>query len=147
MSFGIGLSNFANKLGKTFGYDKLRQFGNSVAKQSINGLRAASSLGGQVSGILGKVGQVADGLRGVPLIGGVASLVGGGISQAKSIVNMARQGVDGLEKVAKHAIEVGKTVDKHNSIGKSIMSGDTSNVISAAKEVASAASKNPFAAK
>ena len=145
MSFGIGLSNFANKLGKTFSYDKLRQFGNSVAKQSINGLRAASNISGQVSGILGKVGQVADGLRGVPIVGGVASLVGGGISQAKSLVNMARQGVDGLEKVANHAIDVGKTVDKHSSIGKSIMSGDTNNIISAAQDVASVASKNPFA--
>ena len=147
MSFGIGLSNFANKIGKAFSYDKVRQFGNSVAKQTVNGLHAVSNVGGQVSGILNKVGKVADGLRGVPLIGGIATLVGGGVNQAKSIVNLAKQGVDGLEKVANHAINVGKTVDKHSSLGKSIMSGNTGNIISAAQDVVSAANKNPFSTK
>ena len=144
MSFGRSFSNLTNRIGKSFSYDKLRQFGNSVAKQTVNGLHTASQIGGQVSGIINKVEKVADGLRSVPVIGSVAGLVGTGLSQARMITNLARQGVDGLEKVTKHAIDVGKTVDKHSSLGKSIMSGDTKNVISAAKEVTSVASRNPF---
>lgn len=144
MTFGRSFSNLTNRIGKSFSYDKLRQFGNSVAKQTVNGLHAASQIGGQVSGILNKAENVADGLRAVPIIGGMAGIVGSGLSQARAVTNLARQGVDGLEKVAKHAIDVGKVVDKHSSIGKSIMSGNTSNVISAAKEVTNIARKNPF---
>ena len=130
-----------NKIGKAFSYDGLRQLGNSVAKQTVNGLRSASDLGGKVSGILGKAQEVTDGLRGVPIIGGLANVIGGGISQAKGIVNMARQGVDGLEKIA---TTVSDTADKHSSLGKSIMSGDTNNMISAGKDFASMVAKNPF---
>lgn len=142
MTFGKSFSAFTNKIGKAFSGESFRQLGNSVAKTTLNGLKSAADLGGQVSGILGKAQEVTDGLRGVPLIGGLANVVGGGISQAKGIVNMARQGVDGLEKIAK---SVSDTADKHSSLGRSIMSGDTNNVISAAKDFASVAqSANPF---
>ncbi len=144
MTFGRSFSNLTNRIGKAFSYNNLRQFGNSVAKQTVNGLHTASQIGGQVSGILDKAEKVADGLRGMPVIGSVAGLVGTGLSQARMITNIAKQGVDGLEKVTKHAIDVGKTVDKHSSLGKSILSGDTNNIISAAKEVTNIARKNPF---
>ena len=148
MQIGKALSSFANKIGKGMDYNSLRQLGGSIAKTVGSGLHEAGNIGGQVSGILGKAREVADGLRGTPLIGGVASLVGGGLSQAKTILDFGRKGVSGLEKVAKHAADVGNTVDSHHKlIGSSVMSGNTGNLISVAKDIAAAANKNPFTTK
>jgi len=145
MQLGKSLGNFARKIGKSFDYNSLRQLGGSIVKTVGSGLHEAANIGGQVSGILGKARQVADGLRGVPLIGGVASVVGGGLSQAKSILDFGRQGVSGLEKVAKHAVNIGKTVDTHHKlIGGNLMNAPADSIITAAKDIAAVANKNPF---
>lgn len=145
MTFGKSFNNFTRRIGKAMDYNKLRQLGGSVMKAAASGLHEAANIGGQISGVLGKARQVADGLRGVPLIGGMASVVSGGISQAKSVLDLGRGGVQGLEKAVKHVANVGNTVDSHSKlIGKSVMSGDTNSIIGAAKDIASVASKNPF---
>ncbi len=137
---------FAKRIGSKTSYGALRQIGNKVAKSLHTGIDEAIDIGGKASHILGKAREVTDKLRGVPLIGTAATVVGGGISQVKNVLDLGRKGVKGLEKVVKHSEAVGKVVDSHHkTIGKAIMSGDSDNIIGAAKSVIDVAQKNPFA--
>lgn len=148
MNIGKSFNNFTRKIGKAMDYNKLRQLGGSVVKAAASGLHDAANIGGQISGVLGKVRQVADGLRGVPLIGGIASVVGGGLAQAKSVLDLGRGGVQGLEKAVKHVANVGNTVDSHQKlIANGWKSGDTTSIVGAAKDIANVASQNPFLTK
>jgi hypothetical protein len=143
---GPKIGAFAKKLGSKTSYGALKQIGNKFAKSLHTGIDEAVDLGGKASNILGKAREVTDKLRGVPLIGTAATVVGGGISQVKNVLDMGRKGVKGLEKVVKHSEAIGKVIDTHHkTIGKAVMSGDTDNIIGAAKSVIDVAQKNPFA--
>ncbi len=136
---------FTKKIGSKTSYGALRQFGNKVARSIHSGLDDADSIGGQISHVLGKVRDVADGLRGVPIVGSAATIVGGGISQVKNVVDMGRKGVKGLEKAVKLGEAVGNVIDTHHkTIGKAITNGDTNAIIDATKSVVNLSQKNPF---
>ena len=143
---GKKIGDFSRKLGQKTSYGAIKQFGNKVAKSLHSGIEEAEVIGGKASHILGKVRDVTDGLRGVPVIGTAATIVGGGISQAKNILDMGKKGVKGLEKAVKHSEAIGNVVDTHHkTFGKAIMSGDAGNIIGATKSVMDVAQKNPFA--
>jgi hypothetical protein len=147
MSFlGKKIGEFASKkLGGKTSYTSLKQFGNKLSKSLHSGLDEAHEIGGKVSHILAKARDVTDGLRGMPVVGTAATIVGGGLSQVKNVVDMGRKGVAGLEKAVKHSEAVGHVIDNHHkTIGKAVMSGDTDSIIGAAKSVALVAQKNPF---
>ena len=142
---GKKIGEFTKKLGSKTTYGALKQFGNKVAKSLHSGIDDAVDIGSKVSNVLGKVQNVADGLRGVPIIGSAATIVGGGISQVKNVIDMGRKGVKGLEKAVKHTEAIGNVIDTHHkSIGKAITNGDTASIIGAAKGVVDVVQKNPF---
>jgi phage tail tape-measure protein len=142
---GKKFGEFTKKIGSKTTYGALKQFGNKVSKSLHSGIEDAADIGGKVSNVLGKVRDVADGLRGVPIVGTAATIVGGGISQVKNVIDMGRKGVKGLEKAVKHTEAIGNVIDTHHkSIGKAITNGDTSSIIGAAKSVVDVAQKNPF---
>ena len=143
---GKKIGEFTKKLGQKTSYGALKQIGNKVAKSLHSGIEDAIDIGGKASNILGKVRDVTDGLRGVPVIGTAATIVGGGVSQVKNILDMGTKGVKGLEKVVKRGEAIGNVIDTHHkSIGKAVMSGDTASIIGATKSVMDLAQKNPFA--
>ena len=142
---GKKFGELTKKIGSKTTYGALKQFGNKVSKSLHSGIEDAADIGGKVSHVLGKVRDVADGLRGVPIVGTAATIVGGGISQVKNVIDLGRKGVKGLEKAVKHTDAISNVIDTHHkSIGKAITSGDTSSIIGAVKSVADVAQKNPF---
>lgn len=143
---GKKVGEFASKkLGVKTSYGSLKQFGNKLARTLHSGLDEAGEIGGKVSHVLGKAREVTDGLRGMPVVGAAATIVGGGLSQVKNVVDMGRVGVKGLEKAVKHSEAIGNVIDTHHkTIGKAVMNGDTHDIIGAAKSVVQVAQKNPF---
>jgi hypothetical protein len=138
-------NEFSKQIGNKTSYGGLKQFGNKLSKSLHSGLDDVADISGKVSHVLGKARDVADGLRGVPVVGGMASVVGGGLSQVKNIVDIGQKGVKGLEKAVKHSEAIGNVIDTHHkTIGKAITNGDTSNIVGAVKSVAEIAQKNPF---
>ena len=138
-------NEFSKQIGNKTSYAGLKQFGNNLSKSLHSGLDDVADISGKVSHVLGKARDVADGLRGVPVVGGMASVVGGGLSQVKNIVDIGQKGVKGLEKAVKHSEAIGNVIDTHHkTIGKAITNGDTSNIVGAVKSVAEIAQKNPF---
>ena len=120
--FGRALDSFGNKIGKTFSYNRMRQFGNKVANFADQGLKVADQVGSVASNILGKSADVANGLG--------FGVVGTGLNLAKNIVNIGRKGVQGLEKQIEVGKNVGRAIDKnHVSLGNAIKNGDTPTII------------------
>jgi hypothetical protein len=138
-------NEFSKQIGNKTSYGGLKQIGNKLSKSLHSGLDDVDHITGKVSNALGKARDVADGLRGVPVVGNVASIVGGGLSSIKNVVDIGQKGVKGLEKVVKHSEAIGNVIDTHHkTIGKAITNGDTSNIVGAVKSVAEIAQKNPF---
>lgn len=114
VTLGRKILGFANKLGNKISHTNFAQLGNKIVKGVDNGLRTIKKVGDYASKGLGTVVNIADKLRNVPVIGGVASVVGGGASQLRSVVDLGRYGVDNLEKavhIGKQ--EVHKTISQH----------------------------------
>lgn len=121
--FGKKMDDFGQMLGRKLSYNSLRQFGNKISGGIHKGLVNIDHFGQQVSQGLGKATEVLDGIRSLPVIGGVANAIGGGVSQLKSMVDLGRRGVQGLEKVVSHADVVG------NSLNKAITTGDPKDIV------------------
>ena len=107
---GKKITGFANKIGSKLSYRNMRQLGNKLEKGVELGLREVRDVGGLVNKGLGKVIDISDKLRGAPVIGEAAALVGGGASQLRKVVDLGNKGVDKLEKVIDKGRDQVKTV-------------------------------------
>ena len=115
--FGKAISGVGNKLGhfgKNLGatYGKTRSIAMEVGQAAHKGLDMAHNLANQADTILGKAQNIVDKGRGIPIIGTAASLLGGGIAQARNVVKIGNKGVEGLEKTLKATEGYANAVDK-----------------------------------
>ena len=113
--FGKTIAGFANKIGKTasnLDYGKVRHIAIDAGKIADKGLSAIKSAGKSTENVLGTAQKFVDSARGIPIIGAGASLLGGGLAQARNVVSLGNQGVSGLEKVVGAAKQVANNVDK-----------------------------------
>ena len=113
--FGKTISGFANKFGNSIGkldYGKIRHIAMDAGKFADKGLGILHSVGKTADSVLGTAQKYADMGRGIPVIGTAASLVGGGLAQARNVVRLGNRGVEGLEKVVKEVKNVSNGVDR-----------------------------------
>ena len=87
-TLGKKIAGFANKIGSKLSYSNMRQLGNKLEKGVELGLREVRDVGGIANKGLGKVIDIADKLRGAPVVGEFASLVGGGASQLRNVIGL-----------------------------------------------------------
>lgn len=99
VSLGRKIEGFGNKIGRKFSKENMTKLGNKVMKGVDLGLKEVRDVGNLANKGIGKVIGITDKLRGAPVVGEFAALVGGGASQIQKIVGGATKGVDKLEKM------------------------------------------------
>ena len=88
----------------------MTKFGNKLVKGVDLGLKEVRDIGNLANKGIEKVIGITDKLRGAPVVGEFASLVGGGASQLKNLVGSATKGVDKLEKMVDKSKDTVHTV-------------------------------------
>jgi hypothetical protein len=109
-TLGKKIAGIANKIGTKFSKDNMTKFGNKIVKGVDLGLREVRDIGNLANKGIGKVISVTDKLRGAPVVGEFAALLGGGATQLKNLVSVGTKGVDKLEKMIDKGIDTSKTV-------------------------------------
>lgn len=110
VSLGRKIEGFGNKIGQKFSKENMTKLGNKVMKGVDLGLKEVRDIGNLANKGIGKVIGITDKLRGAPVVGEFAALLGGGASQLKNLVGAGTKGVDKLEKLVDKGIDTTKTV-------------------------------------
>jgi len=110
VSLAKKLTGVGNKIGQKFSKENMTKFGNKLVKGVDLGLKEVRDIGNLANKGIGKVIGITDELRGAPVVGEFASLVGGGASQLKNLVGSATKGVDKLEKMVDKSKDTVHTV-------------------------------------
>ena len=110
VSLGKKIEGFGNKIGRKFSKDNMTKLGNKVMKGVDLGLKEVRDIGNLANKGIGKVIGITDKLRGAPVVGEFASLLGGGAAQLRNVVSAGTKGVDKLEKMIDKGKDTAYTV-------------------------------------
>jgi methyl-accepting chemotaxis protein len=108
--FGKKFDRFANKIGHKFNANSMQRFATKVAHGVHTGLDVANKVVRSIEKGSRIVANVADKIKGVPVIGGVASTVATAARVAGRVAHLGDKGVKGLEKAVSKAEDLGHTI-------------------------------------